>query len=418
MKEKHNKINRRGFLKTMGAAGMGSVFASAGAQADPNEPKAPEKSQEVRLPQVPKRKLGKTGVEVPCLSLGGTINLLENQIMLKKSLEWGVTYWDTSDSYEGGNSELGIGNYLSKNPDMREKLFIATKAYGTKTIEDAEVHLQTSIKKMATKYVDLYFIMEREKDEHGLSDPSQLTDRLKRWVKLKKKWKQIRFFGFSTHKNMAECLTAAAKLDWIDAIMTTYNFRVMQDPKMQAAVEACHKAGIGLVAMKTQARGQRVETEEDKKLLGHFLKRGFTPGQAKIKAVLEDKRISSVCSRMGNIATLTENVAATLDKTKLAEADMEIFREYAQGNCSGYCAGCANICGSALPEMPYISEIMRYLMYYNSYGEKREARELFAQIPVNVRNRLLVTDYSPAEACCPQHIPIGELVAEAVGKLA
>ena len=177
MKEKHNKIDRRGFLKTMGAAGMGSVFASVGAQADPNEPKPPEKSQEVQLPQVPKRKLGKTGVEVPCLSLGGTINLLENQIMLKKSLEWGVTYWDTSDSYEGGNSELGIGNYLSKNPDMREKLFIATKAYGTKTIEDAEVHLQTSIKKMATKYVDLYFIMEREKDEHGLSDPSQLTDR-------------------------------------------------------------------------------------------------------------------------------------------------------------------------------------------------------------------------------------------------
>ncbi len=418
MKEKYNNIDRRGFLKRMGAAGMGSVFASVGAQADPNEPNATEKPQEeVRLPQVPKRKLGKTGVEVPCLSLGGTINLLENQIMLKKALEWGVTYWDTSDSYEGGNSELGIGNYLSKNPDMREKLFIVTKAYGTKTIEDAEVHLQTSIKKMATKYVDLYFIMEREKDEHGLSDPSQLTDRLKRWVRLKKKWKQIRYFGFSTHKNTAECLTAAAKLDWIDAIMTTYNFRVMQDPKMQAAVEACHKAGIGLVAMKTQARGQRIETEADKKLLGHFLRRGFTPGQAKIKAVLEDKRISSVCSRMGNLATLTENVAAVLDKTKLAQADMQVFREYAEATCSGYCAGCANICGSALPEMPYISDIMRYLMYYNTYGEKKEARELFAQIPVNVRNRLLVTDYSPAETCCPQHIPIAELMKEAVNKL-
>jgi hypothetical protein len=57
-------------------------------------------------------------------------------------------------------------------------------------------------------------------------------------------------------------------------------------------------------------------------------------------------------------------------------------------------------------------------MYYNSYGEKKEARELFAQIPVSVRNRLLVTDYSTAEACCPQHMPIGKLVAEAVSKLA
>ena len=418
MNEKHSRIDRRSFLKTMGAAGLTPVLASAAAQAGPNEPNAPEKPKPSGLPQVPKRKLGKTGVEVPCLSLGGTINLLENQIMLKKALEWGVTYWDTSDSYEGGNSELGIGNYLSKNPDMRERLFIVTKAYGTKTIEEAEVHLQTSIKKMATRYVDLYFIMEREKSEHGLSDPSQLTDRLKRWVKFAKKRNMIRYFGFSTHKNMAECLAAAAKLDWIDAIMTTYNFRVMQDSKMQEAVEACHKAGIGLVAMKTQAHGQAIETDEDKKLLGHFLKRGFTLGQAKIKAVLQDERISSVCSRMGNIATLTENVAAVLDKTKLSQTDMEVFREYAQANCSGYCAGCANICGSALPEMPYISDIMRYLMYYNSYGEKKHARELFAQIPVGVRNKLLATDYTAAESRCPQHMPIGRLMAEAASKLA
>jgi hypothetical protein len=82
----------------MGAAGLTPVFASAAAQAGANEPDAPEKPQPSGLPQVPKRKLGKTGVEVPCLSLGGTINLLENQIMLKKALEWGVTYWDTSTS--------------------------------------------------------------------------------------------------------------------------------------------------------------------------------------------------------------------------------------------------------------------------------------------------------------------------------
>jgi len=46
------------------------------------------------------------------------------------------------------------------------------------------------------------------------------------------------------------------------------------------------------------------------------------------------------------------------------------------------------------------------------------ARELFAQIPVEARRRLLSIDYSVAEARCPQHMPIGELVAEAVSKLA
>ncbi|GAH78153.1 unnamed protein product, partial [marine sediment metagenome] len=96
-----------------------------------------------------------------------------------------------------------------------------------------------------------------------------------------------------------------------------YNFRSMQDSKMQAAIEACHKAGIGLIAMKTQAFGQKIETEEDKKLVEHILQRGFTEGQAKIKVVLEDKRFSSACVGMENVALLSSNVAAVLDRTKL-----------------------------------------------------------------------------------------------------
>ena len=57
-------------------------------------------------------------------------------------------------------------------------------------------------------------------------------------------------------------------------------------------------------------------------------------------------------------------------------------------------------------------------MYYKSYGEQDYARQLFAQIPLKARNRLLSTDYRVAEFRCPQHLPIGKLVAEAVSKLA
>lgn len=184
---------------------------------------------------------------------------------------------------------------------------------------------------------------------------------------------------------------------------------------MQTAVEACHKAGIGLIAMKTQAK--KFEADEDKKLTEHFLKRGFTEGQAKIKAVLEDKRISAACVAMSNVALLTSNVAAVLDKTEISQTDMEVFKAYAQASCGGYCAGCAYICNSVLPDAPYVSDIMRYLMYHNSYGQDDKARELFAKIPGKVRNKLLTIDYKLAEARCPQRLPIGKLVAEAVSKL-
>ncbi|NIP26914.1 MAG: hypothetical protein GWN67_21750 [Phycisphaerae bacterium] len=206
--------------------------------------------------------------------------------------------------------------------------------------------------------------------------------------------------------------------------MTSYNFRIMQDPELQDAIDACHQAKIGLVAMKTTGKStfeefrQPIETEADKKMVEHFLQGGFTPEQACIKLVLQDKRFSSACVQMNNISILKQNVAAVLDKTKLTQTDREVLNEYARATCTGYCAGCASICDSALPETPYVSDIMRYLMYYNSYGDRDRARSLFAQIPTKVRNRLLDFDYKPAEARCPQHLPIGRLVAEAVTKLA
>jgi predicted aldo/keto reductase-like oxidoreductase len=421
MKEKHNEINRRNFLKTLGAAGLGSVLAGCKAkeeeEPDAVEPNAPAKTQLSELSHMPTRKLGKTGIDIPCLSLGGNYNLLERQIILNKALEWGINCWDTAYNYAEGNSELGIGKFLSKNPDARKKLFIISKASYAQTVADVENRLQTSLKRMNTNYIDLYF------GAHFMSNPAQLTEELKQWATNAKKQKQIRFFGFSTHSNMDQCLAIAARLDWIDAIMTRYSFRIMQDAMMQDAVEACHKAGIGLIAIKTLGRGQRnpqtgPKAKDEKKLLGHFVKRGFTEGQAKIKFVLEDKRFSSACVGMENMALLNSNIAAVLNKTKLTQADIDVLKEYARATCSGYCAGCAYICDSALPDTPYLSEIMRYLMYYNSYGEQAKARELFARIPRRVRNKLLSIDYSPVEARCPQHLPISKLVTEAVGKLA
>ena len=148
------------------------------------------------------------------------------------------------------------------------------------------------------------------------------------------------------------------------------------------------------------------------------MQRGFTEGQAKIKLVLQDKRIASACVGMKNIALLTSNVAAVLDKTKLTQTDIDAFGQYAQATCSGYCGGCASICDSTQPDTPYIRDIMRYLMYNNSYGDKNLARDCFSRIPIDVRSKLTSLDYSLSEARCPNNLPIAKLVREAVRKLA
>ena len=408
MSEANKGVSRRRFLEVIGAVGIGSVIGSK-VFADSNDPNG-QKEQSTQPLELPKRKLGKTGVEISSLAVGVAFNAVDNQIILRKAIDWGATCWDTSHFYENGNAELGIGKFFEKNPDVRKKLFLMTKASFAKNAEEIEKCLQTSFQRMKTDYVDLYFGV------HGLSNPAQLNDEMKKWVEKAKERKVIKYFGFSTHANMADCLMAASKLDWIDAVMPSYNFRLMQDKKLSDAVQACYDAGVGVIAMKTQGK-EISPNEADNKLMEHFSAKGFTLGQAKIKLVLEDKRIAAACVGRGDIAHLKQNVAAVLDKTELTQLDKEVLKNYAAETCSGYCAGCANICNSLVADVP-VSDVMRYLMYYNSFGDTQTARQLFAEIPQQTRDKMLTADYSAAESRCPQRLPIARFMNQAVHTLA
>jgi hypothetical protein len=206
---------------------------------------------------------------------------------------------------------------------------------------------------------------------------------------------------------------AAAKLDWIDAVMFTYNFQVMNTPKMQEAVEAASQAGIGLVAMKSQAGRPGkpgVGGEAKLEVVERFLKRGFTDKQAKLKVVWENPHIASICSQMPNLTILSANVAAALDQTKLAWEESESLRQYALETRAAYCAGCGKICQEAVGGAVPVNEVMRCLMYHQYYGEPELARLTFAGLGEEVRRRLTKVDYSRAEEACPHGLAITELM--------
>jgi predicted aldo/keto reductase-like oxidoreductase len=355
---------------------------------------------------VPTRPFGKTGVNVSSLSLGGMFDIPSNQILMHQALQWGVTYWDTADCYEGGRSEKGIGAFFSRNPEARQRVFLVTKS-DSQDPEGMTRLFDHSLERTNTAYIDLYFI-------HGISNIREMNTEMKTWAEKMKASGKLRLFGFSTHSNMEECLLGAAKLGWIDGIMMTYNYRIMHTDKMRQAVDACAAAGIGLTAMKTQGGGQvRSDSEAELRLAGRFLQRGFTDRQAKLKAVWDNPKIASICSQMPSLTILVANVAAAVDKTSLSAEDKNLLERYASETASGYCAGCTRMCQAVLGAPVPVGDVMRYLMYYHDYGDRDRARALFAELPAETRSRLGQVDYSAAEARCPQGIAIGRLMREA-----
>jgi predicted aldo/keto reductase-like oxidoreductase len=223
---------------------------------------------------------------------------------------------------------------------------------------------------------------------------------------------------------MENSMLKAAKLGWIDGIMMSYNYRLMVKEKMKRAVDACVKAGIGLTAMKTQAAFSAnfyasigSETDVALKMTEKLMKKGYTAEQAKLKVVWENPNIASICSAMPNMTILQANVAAVLNKNNLSENDKQRLEKYAQKTASGYCAGCACICESAVNLNIPISDIMRYSMYNHGYGDRDTALSLFNAPPKDVKANILKADYSTAEKYCPHKIQIGKILKKTHGDL-
>jgi predicted aldo/keto reductase-like oxidoreductase len=398
MSKKQSGLSRRDFLKTAGAATATSLLSARETLGKMSGASGSE------LAVVPTRPFGKTGAQVSILGLGGMFDIPSNQLVLRQALKWGVTYWDTADCYEGGRSEMGIGSFFAKYPETRNKIFLVSKSDARESSGMTGL-LDRSLERMKTDYIDLYLV-------HGIREINVLDKGTRAWADKAKAEGKIKFFGFSSHSNMEECLLGAAKLGWIDGIMMSYNYRLMNKAEMKEAIAACKESGIGLTAMKTQG-GWSFGSSSAAKLMDTFIEKGFTDKQAKLKAVWTNPNIASICSQMPNITILMSNVAASLDKTSLSSGDLRLLDQYAEETASSYCAGCSNICETALGGGVPVATVMRYLMYYESYGDRLRGRSLYGRLPAEIRARIGILDYSPAEKRCPQGMAIGRLMKRA-----
>ena len=394
-----NGITRRDLL------GLGGAAAGAALVGGLALPSSPAEAQKAPLPQVPRRPLGKTGKSVPILLLGGMALDRKFDPKIAEAVRFGVNYVDAADCYLGGNSEAGLAAYFARAKN-RDQVWVTTKSdkHDPKGFEETVFR---SLQNLQSDYVDLYYL-------HALKDPGHLNEDLAVTVSRLKKSGKIRHFGFSCHDgNVAELLHLAAKTPWVESVMFRYNFRSYGNKELNAAIDAAHKAGVGLIAMKTQGSEAGLRDAWTK-----FEKTGkWNKHQAVLKAVWEDERISAAVSHMDTFEKLRENLAAALDRASLTASEREALERYARATRPFACDGCDHLCNAAVEGNVRIGDTMRALMYHDAYGEPVKARELFASLPDEAR-RLSGVDFGPAGRACPHGVDVAGLMKRAEAVLA
>lgn len=290
---------RREFLAA--SAGVGVLAASARAGCDANAP-------------LPRRVLGKTGVEVPVIGLGtapvGQRTREEAIRFYHECIDAGVTYLDTAPEFAGYyKAQEHLGPVLK---ERRDEVFVVTKCWKSNG-EEALALLKQNLKELQIERADLVYAHSIGADNMA-PEAIHAEDGVCRALDKAKRDGLTRFVGVSGHNRPAWFLEAMERWDY-DVMMNAVSLvaRHIYDFEGKVWPKAREK-GIGLAAMKVfggakgqEAKGARLPDELRPQALRYAMN---LPGVSVVVVGMYDRQ------------ELEENLAIARAAKALGEAEL------------------------------------------------------------------------------------------------
>jgi predicted aldo/keto reductase-like oxidoreductase len=394
-------VDRREFL----AAGAGALLGIPAADA------AAEAPARVRRYVT----LGRTQLKVSDISFGSAST--SDPAVVRYAFERGVNFFDSAESYRGGDAEEAIGQALQGKRDQ-VVLTSKTKAGADARRADMMRALEASLKRLRTHHLDIYF-------NHAVNDVDRLRNQ--EWwefTELARKQGKIRFRGMSGHgSHLVECLDYALDQNLVDVVLVAYNFA--QDPgfldrlrhtfhwaaiqpDLPPRLKQAREKGVGVLAMKT-LMGARLND------MRPYERPGSTFSNAAFRWVLAGGYADALLVSMTDTREIDEYLLASGDPT-VRKSDLELLERYAQMQMAGYCQSGCRACEGSCPEEVPIAEVLRSRMYDVDYRRPQLALSAYAELGAAPKS-CLACSHQSCLGRCPQGIPIAELTRDAAVRL-
>jgi predicted aldo/keto reductase-like oxidoreductase len=261
-------FSRREFLE---ATALGTLAAGSVTAADE------------RNNSLPTRVLGKTGVRVSILAMGGGSRLQmykqDDQAVeaIQKAVDLGVTYFDTADDYNNHQSERRIGVALK---GRRSGIFVATKLSDRDGANSFRI-VEESLKSLQMDHVDLLHI-------HSLQTPDDLArieakGGVLEQIQKMRDQKMTRFIGITSHFDPTVLKSALERHDFDctqmalnGALVGMQATRMVPNPALKTSFETialpvANRKNMGVIAMKVFAQEALVGAAAPEKLLSYSL---------------------------------------------------------------------------------------------------------------------------------------------------
>jgi predicted aldo/keto reductase-like oxidoreductase len=266
--------------------------------------------------EIPRRALGRTGVEVSALALGGYhLGLVKTEReatrIVQEAIDAGVTFMDNAWEYHDGKSEERLGRALAGG--RRHEVFLMTKVctHG-RDKKTALRQLKESLRRLKTDYLDLWQVHEvvHDNDPDLHFAPNGVIEALDE-ARAKG---LVRFVGFTGHKDPAIHLKMLSHDYAFDTVQMPLNcfdatFRSFE----QQVLPELNRRGIAPLGMKSMG-GE-----------GDFVKkRVVTPTEALCYAM--SLPVAATVSGIDSLKVLHQNLRIASDFKPMTPAEMQALR--------------------------------------------------------------------------------------------
>ncbi|KKD39102.1 aldo/keto reductase [Limnoraphis robusta CS-951] len=266
--------------------------------------------------EIPRRPLGKTGVEVSAIGLGGaTLGQAKSKEeairIIHEATDNGITFMDNAWEYNNHRSEEWMGEALQ---GRRDQVFLMTKVctHG----RDASVamqQLEESLRRLKTDYIDLWQIHEviYYNDPELIFRPDGAIEALER----AKQEGKVKFVGFTGHKDPAihlEMLSHNYPFDTVQLPINCFDASFMSFQNQ--VLPELDRQGIAAIGMKSLSGN------------GEAVKKGLVTPQEAIRYAMS-MPIATLVSGIDSVEVLRQNIAIARDFQPMTAQEMQALRE-------------------------------------------------------------------------------------------